>query len=78
MDHVLPQQWVCSDAGHLQGTKAALPVRDLMIRGILAGAFLGYAKSLVMLVMAQGLPSIVGAILFPLGFGILVFRSAWN
>jgi formate transporter len=43
-----------------------------LIRGILAGAFLGYATSLVFVVVSQGLPPIVGAILFPVGFVILV------
>src|ERR1700758_656413 len=52
--------------------KAALPVRDLIIRGILAGVFLGYATSLVMVILSQGLPPIVGAILFPVGFVMLV------
>src|SRR5260370_29465390 len=50
----------------------ALPVRDMLIRGILAGAFLGYATSLVFVVLAQGIAPIVGAILFPVGFVILV------
>jgi len=71
MDYVAPKQLV---AEMLEGArkKAALPVRDLMIRGILAGVFLGYATSLVMVVLSQGLPPIVGAILFPVGFVILV------
>ncbi len=43
----------------------------MLIRGILAGAFLGYATSLAIVVTSQGLPPIVGAILFPVGFVIL-------
>src|SRR5260370_10741918 len=50
----------------------ALPVRDMLIRGILAGAFLGYAISFVFVVLSQGIAPIVGAILFPVGFVILV------
>ncbi|HVR24345.1 MAG TPA: hypothetical protein VMU26_13615 [Candidatus Polarisedimenticolia bacterium] len=48
--------------------KSTLWVGDLMIRGILAGVFLGYAASLVRVVLSQGLPAIVGAILFRVGF----------
>lgn len=71
MDYVPPQQLVAAmlDTAKI---KAALPVRDLMIRGILAGGILGYATSLVMVVLAQGLPPIVGAILFPVGFVMLI------
>jgi len=60
------------EAVQLAKRKSELPVRDLLIRGILAGAFLGYATSLVFVVLSQGLPPIVGAILFPVGFVILV------
>src|SRR5205823_9623829 len=48
--------------------KAALSTCDLLLRGFLAGAFLAYATSLVMIVLSQGLPPIVGALLFPVGF----------
>jgi len=71
MDYVGPKQLVAEMLEAAQ-KKAALSVRDLMIRGILAGVFLGYATSLVMVVLSQGLPPIVGAILFPVGFVMLV------
>jgi formate/nitrite transporter len=71
MDYVVPKQVVAEMLEAAQ-KKAALPVRDLMIRGMLAGGLLGYATSLVMVVLAQGLPPIVGAILFPVGFVMLV------
>lgn len=71
MDYVAPKQLVAEMLEAAQ-KKAELPVRDLMIRGILAGVFLGYATSLAMVVLAQGLPPIVGAILFPVGFVMLV------
>jgi len=60
------------EAVQLAKRKSDLPVRDMLIRGILAGAFLGYATSLVFVVLSQGLAPIVGAILFPVGFVILV------
>jgi formate/nitrite transporter len=71
MDYVVPKQ-VVADMLEAARKKAGLSVRDLLIRGILAGVFLGYATSLVMVVLAQALPPIVGAILFPVGFVMLV------
>jgi formate/nitrite transporter len=71
MDYVNPKE-LLQEAVQLAKRKSDLPVRDMLIRGILAGAFLGYATSLVFVVLSQGLPPIVGAILFPVGFVILV------
>src|SRR5260370_32554279 len=71
MDYVTPADLV-AESLRVAKRKAALSVKDMLIRGILAGAFLGYATSLVFTVLAQGLPPIVGAILFPVGFVILV------
>src|SRR5258708_1421205 len=70
MDYVGPKD-LMQEAVQLAKRKSDLPVRDMLIRGILAGAFLGYATSLVFVVLSQGLPPIVGAILFPVGFVIL-------
>lgn len=71
MDYVSPTE-VISDALQATEKKAGLPIRDLLIRGFLSGVFLGYATSLAMIVLAQGLPPIVGAIIFPVGFVMLV------
>ena len=70
-DYVSPKELI-QEAVQLAKRKSELLARDLLIRGILAGAFLGYATSLVFVVLSQGLPPIVGAILFPVGFVILV------
>jgi len=70
-DYVSPKE-LLQEAVQLAKRKSDLPVRDMLIRGILAGAFLGYATSLVFVVLSQGLAPIVGAILFPVGFVILV------
>ena len=70
-DYVTPKE-LMQEVVQLAKRKSELPTRDLLIRGILAGAFLGYATSLVFVIMSQGLPPIVGAILFPVGFVILV------
>lgn len=71
MDYVNPTD-LMEQALQLARKKARLPVRDLLIRGVLAGVLLGYATSLVMVILSQGLPGIVGAALFPCGFVILV------
>jgi formate/nitrite transporter len=52
--------------------KASLSVRDLLLRSFLAGGLLAYATSLVFVVLAQNVAPIVGALLFPAGFVILV------
>ena len=71
MDYVTPTE-IISDALQAARKKAALSVRDMLVRGILAGAFLGYATSLVFVVNTQGTPPILGAVLFPVGFVMLV------
>ena len=71
MDYVNPVELV-QEALRVAKKKAALSTRDLLLRGFLAGAFLAYATSLVMIVLSQGLPPIVGALLFPVGFVMLV------
>jgi formate transporter len=70
-DYVSPKE-LLQEAVQLAKRKSDLPARDMLIRGILAGAFLGYATCLVFMASSQGLPPIVGAILFPVGFVILV------
>lgn len=71
MDYVTPPE-IISEAMKLAKRKASLSIRDLLVRGILAGAFLGYATSLALVVVSQGLPGIAAAALFPVGFVMLV------
>src|SRR5205814_1809406 len=70
-DYVGPKD-LLHEAIQVADKKCRLSVRDMLIRGILSGAFLGYATSLSLVVSSQGLPPIIGAILFPVGFAILV------
>jgi formate/nitrite transporter len=70
-DYVYPRE-LMQEVVLLAKRKSELSVRDMLIRGILAGSFLAYATSLVFIVSSQGLAPIVGAILFPLGFVMLV------
>ena len=53
-------------------TKAHLPATQLLVRGFLSGALLAFATSVAFAANAQGLPPIVGAILFPTGFAMIV------
>ncbi len=53
------------------GIKSRLPVKDIMIRGMLCGALLAYATSFAFLAEIQTRP-IVGAILFPVGFALII------
>jgi formate transporter len=71
MDHVNPSD-VMSEALRAASRKGQLGIRDMLLRGALAGAFLGFATSLAFMVQTQGVPPIVGAILFPVGFVMLV------
>ncbi|WP_256887490.1 formate/nitrite transporter family protein [Acidomonas methanolica] len=52
--------------------KAALPTRDVLIRAMLAGAYLAFVTTLAFLVAAQTGQFIVGALLFPAGFALIV------
>jgi formate transporter len=52
--------------------KAKLPVKDLFIRGVLSGAFLGFGTTLAFTAEIQTGMGIVGAILFPAAFVIII------
>src|SRR5579872_3552973 len=71
MDYVTPNE-LMEEMLRAGKRKAQLAAGDMLLRGALAGAFLGFATSLVFVVQTQGVPPIVGAILFPVGFVILV------
>jgi formate/nitrite transporter len=71
MDYVTPAE-LMAESLNAAKRKAGLGIHDMLLRGMLAGAFLGFATSMVFIVQSQGVPPIVGAILFPVGFVILV------
>lgn len=52
--------------------KAALGPRDLLIRGFLSGALLGFATSLAITATVQSGVPLVGALIFPVGFVMIV------
>lgn len=71
MDYIKPAELVKSmvNAGD---TKAALSVKDLLIRGFLSGALLAFATSLALTATAQTNTPLVGALVFPAGFVMIV------
>jgi formate transporter len=71
MDYVPPLE-VVSNMVSAGSVKGALPAKDLLIRGFLSGALLGFATSLAVTATVQsGLP-LVGALVFPVGFAMIV------
>ncbi|MGH8021755.1 MAG: formate/nitrite transporter family protein [Opitutaceae bacterium] len=71
MDYIKPLD-VVKNMVAIGATKAALPSKDLMIRGFLSGALLGFATTLAITATAQTRAPIVGALIFPVGFVIIV------
>ncbi|MCC6629879.1 MAG: formate/nitrite transporter family protein [Chloroflexi bacterium] len=71
MDYVKPVELV-REIVQAAEAKTALPARDLLVRGILSAVFLGYATALALVVVAQGAPPFVGALVFPIGIGLIV------
>ena len=55
--------------------KSQLPVRQLLLRGLLSGALLGFATTVAFTANAQGLAPVIGAALFPVGFAMIVVLS---
>jgi formate/nitrite transporter len=71
MDYVGPNE-LMNETLAAAKRKAGLGVSDLLLRGVLAGVFLNFATSMVFMVQTQGVPPVVGAVLFPVGFVTLV------
>ena len=71
MDYVAPNE-LMNEALAAAKRKAGLGIRDMLLRGALAGVFLNFATSMVFIVQTQGVPPVVGAVLFPVGFVTLV------
>ena len=71
MDYMKPGKVLATmiEAG---ADKAALGPKDLLIRGGLSGALLGFATSLAVGATVQTGQPIVGALVFPVGFVIIV------
>lgn len=71
MDYIKPSE--VAESFVLNGaTKARLGIGSLLVRGFLSGALLGFATTVAFTANAQGLPPVIGAILFPVGFAMIV------
>jgi formate transporter len=65
-DSVLDQMVTAGNA------KAQLPVKDLLVRGFLAGSLLGFATTLAFTATLQTKVGLTGALVFPVGFVMIV------
>ena len=71
MSYVKPDQVV--EAMIQAGTaKSLLPVKQLLLRGFLGGAILGFATTLAFQATVQTKLGMVGALVFPVGFVIII------
>src|SRR6185437_7443388 len=52
--------------------KSHLPISQLLLRGALSGALLGFATTVAFAATSQGLAPIIGAFSFPVGFAMIV------
>src|SRR3954468_8157107 len=71
MSYVKPDL-VIENMIQIGAAKAKLPVRDLLVRGALSGALLGFATTLALTANLQTGAGIVGALIFPVGFVMIV------
>lgn len=71
MDYVKPIE-VTKNMIEAGAAKAALSVSDFLIRGFLSGALLGFATTLAFTATKQTSVPIVGALIFPVGFILII------
>jgi formate/nitrite transporter len=74
MDYAKPAD-VAQAMTDLGVTKSGLSPRDMVIRGMLSGAILGISTSLAILAGIQTGVALVGALLFPVGFVMIVLSG---
>ncbi|WP_099360739.1 formate/nitrite transporter family protein [Fredinandcohnia onubensis] len=74
MDYVKPTQLI-EDVAHAGAYKSTLKISDILIKGILSGAFLGFATTLAFTATIETNLSIVGALVFPVGFVLVLLLS---
>lgn len=71
MDYVTPKE-VAGNMLNTAVTKASLGTKDLLIRGTLSGALLAISVTLAYAAVTQTKIALTGAIVFPVGFVIIV------
>lgn len=70
-DYVIPANVAATMA--INGKKKAdLAISDMLIRGFMSGMLLGFATAVALSAVADGAPFFVGALLFPLGFVLVI------
>src|SRR5690606_4733494 len=74
MDYVKPKELVQSIAA-AGGEKAQLSAGNILVKGALSGAFLGYATTLAYTAATQTGLDIVGAAIFPAGFILILLLN---
>ncbi|MEH7239171.1 formate/nitrite transporter family protein [Bacillus sp. JJ1562] len=74
MDYVKPTQLI-EDVAHAGAYKSILKISDILIKGILSGALLGFATTLAFTAAIDTSLSIVGAFVFPVGFVLILLLS---
>ncbi len=74
LDYIKPTQLI-EDVAHAGAYKSTLKISDILIKGILSGAFLGFATTLAFTATIETNLSIVGALVFPVGFVLVLLLS---
>lgn len=74
MDYVKPVELV-NNIANAGAYKTNLSVRDILIKGALSGAFLGYSTTLAYTATVQTSLPIIGALVFPIGFVFILLLS---
>jgi len=74
LDYIKPGDLV-EDVAHAGAYKSTLSVSDILIKGILSGAFLGFATTLAFTAAIETKLSIAGAFVFPVGFVLILLLS---
>ena len=74
LDYVKPTQ-LLENVAHAGAYKSTLKISDILIKGILSGAFLGFATTLAFTATIETNLSIVGALVFPVGFVLVLLLS---
>jgi formate transporter len=71
LDYIKPNQLI-EDVANTGAYKSTLAIKDILIKGILSGAFLGFATTLAYTAAIETKLSIVGAFVFPVGFVLIL------
>src|SRR5579863_4749642 len=71
MDYISPSE-VAGTFVSNGAAKSRMQASQLLLRGIQSGALLGFATTVAFTATAQGLPPVLGAVLFPVGFAMIV------